>query len=162
MKVVSEETKRKISEALKAYHASRNSVNSKLERSFAKNAEGFYPSMAKITSSYYKGKAAATPSKVDDVVEKIKAPVRLAAGHLEGQYVSKKFQAKSIMGDVERAIPAAKGAAKSLVGDFKSSARSAVKKMLDSTSLDEKAKELYDRGKQRLTKKKALPKSTKV
>jgi DNA-binding ferritin-like protein len=162
MKIVSEETKRKISEALKAYHASRNSLNSRVERQAAKNATTFYPEMAKLHSKVYEARAALTPSRVDDVTEKLKTPLRIAKGHIKGNHIATKFTAKSVIGDVKKAIPAAKDAAKSLVGDFKSSARTAMQKALDSTTIDEKTKELYNKGKQKLTKKKPLPKSTKV
>ena len=160
--MVSQETRRKISESLKAYYASRGSIRSKVNEAVAKT-KGIARSAAtdaenKIRSGYAK----LTPSKVDDFTTKIGNAKRTAVA--TGKAVKDVASAKlsSVNRGVEAAKPMAKEAAKGIKNDVKAAAKTKVQSLRDKTTLDEKAVDLYEKAKEKITGKKRTPKTYKV
>lgn len=160
--MMSAETKRKISEALKAYYAGKGSARSKVGEAVAKTKGTARLAATDAENKIRSGYAKLTPSKVDDITTKIGNTKRTAVG--TGKSVKDVASAKlsSVKIGVEAAKPAAKEAAKSLKSDLKSATKAKVQSLRDKTTLDEKAVELYGKAKEKITGKKRLPKTYKV
>ena len=147
--MVSQETRRKISESLKAYYAARGSARSKAKEAAATVRSGGRSAATAVENKVRSVGAKLTKSKVDDVTT--------AAGNVKrsvtttAKNIADKASAKA--GSVAAGVNAAKPAAKEAANSLKADAKTAVKKVLDKTTLDEKAVELYKKAKSKVTKK---------
>ena len=159
--MMSAETKRKISEALKAYYAGKGMGARASEAGASVRSAGRSAATAVENKARSLG-AKMTSSKMDDVTTAVGNAARSAKTMAKNTADKVTTKAKVEFAAVKAAMPQAKNAAKSLKSDLKSAAKAKVQSLRDKTTLDEKAVELYGKAKEKITGKKRLPKTYKV